>query len=173
MSTIYNAAILKAFTSRLGEGEVPHGSNRGPLPDKALRFVLGPKVDLSKRSAEEDEWCAAMYCLACGDAQLPNPPRTLSTGGLYDFCAGSGQVICVTRAARHGHIAVQGSVDWIRPGDAALVTSETTLTGFCHTTAVLELLSGGRYRGIAGNEGSKVSESVRLLSSVVIVRPYR
>ena len=162
--------ILNNLTYRIGQRETPPGSNRGILVDKVLHFVLGDEVDLDNLSDDDRQWCAGLYCLACHDAKLSPCPQTLSTGGLYDWCLSHGKVIYVPRDLRNGAIKRGGSRADILPGDAALLIDTTKATGFRHTRAVINAVTG---EYVAGNEQNMVMSGVTNWTNHVIVRPYK
>ncbi len=143
--------IAQIALARLGEGEEPPGSNLGPLPEKALKFV---------GCAAPNPWCAAFACLCVHDAlfalKLPdNGPRTASTSVLHAW--GEQKGLIIDAAA-------------VQPGDLGLVKGGPT--GY-HHTVVVTAVSAVSVTTCEGNYGDAVRKNVRLKSELAFVRPYR
>lgn len=153
-------AVIALSIARLGEGEEPPGSNRGPLPDACFRHVHGANADPGAVSEADREWCAEFACYMDWLAGLRNGPNTASTGGI------------VAWARFHAHLGALP--DSPSPGDIGCVYAppdKPTPTGFCHTVRIL----GGppdALRCIGGNERDAVRYSTRPLSSLRVVNPF-
>lgn len=164
--------IVQWYLDRIGQGEVPAGSNRGPIPDECYRYVHDG-ADPAKDPVADRQWSAQAYCTAAHAAGVPAGPKTAGTGALYDYLASRELVIWVPRPLRQGRIKAYGSPRKALPGDGGLIIDDTTHTGFRHTTCLVERLSAEIWRCVAGNEGDRVDYTDRHISEMVIVRAYK
>lgn len=147
--------IVAFYLNNLGQGEIPPGSNLGPLPDRCYRCVHGPQSNPAADTTADREWCAECYCLACVTAGIQNGPLTASTSRLYAWGQRNGKVVQVPRM-----------------GDAGLVMDANSPTGFVHTVCVEHNFGDGMLRCVAGNESNMVRRSLRPIESMKYVRPY-
>ena len=152
--------ITAFMINHLGDGEVPPGSNRGPLPDEAFHFIHGAGANPGNVSMEDREWCAELACLAVFKAGISSGPKTASTGGVHDW------------GRAHDKIVTN---DDPRAGDIGCVIEDPrhpTPTGFRHCVIVEHNFGGSDIHCVGGNEGDMVSRSLRPKSSMKFVRPY-
>lgn len=174
--------LVEMYRMNRGAGETPPHSNRGALPDAAYRYV-NDGADPAKVSVDDRQWCAETYCYLLHLCGFEPCPKTMSTGGLYDFAQAHGSVIWIPRDFKHnGELQKKkGSVNLIMPGDAVLVLDESKRTGFRHTACVAnmtpadikKLTPSSSVPTWAGNENDIVQQGIRPLASVVIVRVWK
>ena len=173
-TTPYGPLIVKNYAYRIGEKEDAPGVNLGPLPEKIFKWV-NDGADPHKVSAADRQWCCGLYCLCCHDAGLPNGPKTMSSGALFDYCKAHGEIVCIPKRWTHnGHVyAAQGHMQGARPGDAGLVMDSTKSTGVRHTVCLKKQVRPGVWETIEGNEENQVEEGERDLSTLIICRPFK
>lgn len=138
------AATIAAAIACLGEHEIGN-TNRGPLPDEALRFC---------NEEVGQAWCAAFACLMLHRAGVKSSPRNASSSGLVAWGAEHGAAV---------EFPAFGDLGMIKGGD----------TGHHHTVIVLGGASDALHC-IEGNENNQVMETFhRTLDEMDCINPYK